>query len=809
MFWRKLIVVSVLLLSLLILFSISIRTKEASIPPIGSFLSPFTGFWQQSECPWNFRNDEIVGAATKEPIEIIFDDRLVPHVFANNNEDVAYAQGYLHAKYRLFQMDIAVRSASGNLSEILGEKTLQFDLETRRKGFGLGAENRLQAWQKSKDFALVEAYTKGVNAYIECLKPQQYPLEFKLLNYSPEPWTPLKTAYMVMAMSRTLCSKETDIASSNTLAKLGKDTFDLLFPEWNPKQSAIVPSDQSTFVIPKAGKTVVDSNAVGYYPYKSLQTPDEGIGSNNWAVAGSKTASGHPILCNDPHLDLSLPSIWFEAQYTTPEFSTYGVSIPGIPFNLIGFNEYVAWGSTNVSQDVLDWYKIRWTNEEKTAYYFDQKSVPVSYRVETIKVKGSADVVDSVKYTTWGPVVYSQADNSYKDLAMHWLALEEPMQNDLSTFFDLNRAKNYTEYEAAVRAYHSPAQNLVFASKSGDIALRVSGQLPLKRKEQGRFIEDGSVSSNRWQGFIPQLANPEIMNPPRGFVASANQHSTTPDYPYYYNGDFDDYRGRILVRSLTQMGGIKVEDMMQLQQNNHSIEAEEALPAMLMNLDRTGIDESWEARLGKLRKWNYSFDADIIEPILFDLWYTKIYDLTWDELNPGPDSIPLLKPESWRTIALLYEQPNSIFWDIQKTYKKEVASDIVLEAFRQANNQLDGLLKADKKLSWYKYRKSKINHIARIPAFSIDQIVNGGYKNALNAMKEKSGPSWRMVVELGPETNAYGIYPGGQSGNPGSRFYSNMVSDWEKGKYNKLVMTRDKDRLREKALLTILIKPAN
>ena len=280
--------------------------------------------------------------------------------------------------------------------------------------------------------------------------------------------------------------------------------------------------------------------------------PNPANGSNNWAVSGSRTKSGRPILSNDPHLRLSLPAIWFEMQLHTPGFNASGVSFPGIPGIVIGFNENIAFGFTNSGRDVKDYYDIKFKDETRQEYWFNNSWRPSENRVEEIKVKGAISVLDTVSYTVFGPVMYDKSNedvlNDNRAYALRWVA-HDP-SNILKMWHLLNRAKNYDDYLAAIKYFNVPGQNMLFASKSGDIALWQQATFPLRWKDQGLFVMPGQDSSYMWKGFIPQAENPHIINPVEGYISSANQRPVDSTYPYFIPGNYDVYRGIIINRRL-------------------------------------------------------------------------------------------------------------------------------------------------------------------------------------------------------------------------------------------------------------------
>jgi len=770
--------------------------KENSLPPLGAFFNPFSGFWKNAE-PVEGGAFRSIGKlkSLKGEVDVYYDDRSVPHIFADEVMDALFVQGYVTASQRLFQMDVTIRAAGGRLSEVLGERTLERDQLQRRRGMVYAAENTLATWKSDQEgFAMIEAYCAGVNTYIDQLQPADYPLEFKLLNYAPEPWTPLKSALLMKSMAQMLCSRENDLESSNALKFFGRDAFDFLYPEYNPDEVPIIPKDVNwdhIQVDPLSSEK--SSPPLGFIQHRALPKPPESLGSNNWAVAGSKTQSGVPILCNDPHLKLTLPSVWFEVQLNTAEFNVYGVSLPGFPGVVIGFNEHIAWGMTNVSHDVMDWHTIDWVDEGKTKYRLDGKEEMAVVRVEEIYLKGQKEpIIDSVKYTVWGPVVYD-TKSEYKDMAMNWIA-HQGHGNEAKVFYQLNRAKNYEEFKAAAKYFAVPAQNLVFASKEGAIAMQVQGKFPLRKFEQGRFVQSGNTTMNQWKGFIPQEHNPGVLNPVSGFVASANQRSTGEDYPYYYTGGFADYRGRILSRKLSEIQKASIKDMMALQNDEYALKAEEALPTLLEMMEEVELEEEEGRWLSNLREWKYNYGREEMPPILFDEWIRSFYANTWDEFDGIKDSIDILMPETWKTISMLVNLPDHEYFDIQSTPTREIAKDVAVISFQKACNKIKEWKKEHPQtpLTWGNYKTDRVNHLARLPAFSSDELPVGGDRHVLNAIRWGAGPSWRMIVELGEEVKAFGVYPGGQSGNPGSPFYDNMIESWAKGAYYELNLMQER-----------------
>lgn len=794
------------------------KIGDSTLPPLGAFFNPFSGFWKNAEPADGFFPKNMNLPGLKGKVEVVYDDLLVPHIFAENQEDAVRVQGYLTAQHRLWQMDIATRKASGRLSEVLGERTLNLDRLARRRGMVFAAENAVLSWSKSPEgMRLLNAYTEGVNAYIGQLSPADYPLEFKLLDYKPEPWSVLKTALVVEAMAETLCSRDDDLAATNALAQFGRDTFNYLYPEWNPKQQPIIPDTGQwkdwkvtlpPLPAPNASLSGVFEKNEDYFSQNEI--PDDGyiVGSNNWALAGSNTASGHPILCNDPHLNLTLPSFWFQIQIHTPEQNCYGVSLQGIPGIIIGFNENMAWGVTNVGHDVADWYKLQWANAERTQYRLDGETHEVKKQVEIIKIKGKEPLTDTVRYTVWGPVVYDyEPEHPLRDCALRWITHDQPDPKGMEVFLSLIAGEGYEDYRKAIATFDSPAQNFVFATRSGDIAITVQGRFPVRAPEQGRFVQDGSRWANAWHDFIPMERVPAMKNPSRGFVFSANQHSTPPTYPYYYlSPDFDDYRGRHIFDRLSAMKNATPDSMKTIQLDNFSQRAADALPAMLRLLDRSRLDADGQKMADELAAWNFRYEAAATAPPLYEVWFDSCYSKTWDEMTALlQQKKQVLIPERWRFIELLEKDPTNSFFDHPATPQRETASDIVNESF--ALMQKFFRENPQKRTGWAQYRGFVIKHLSQLDAFSRLDVVVGGNGSAPNAITRTHGPSWRMIVELGDRVRALGVYPGGQSGNPGSHWYDNMVDTWAKGEYYDLLFMASADETSTRILGKQIFKP--
>lgn len=761
-----------------------------SIPAAGRLLDPEKGFWANAEqagpppaalaIPWK----------PAGPLSIRLDSRLVPHVAATGDEDLYRAQGYLHARYRLWQMDMQTRAAAGRISEVAGEKALAFDRKQRRKGMVWAAESSLKAMEADPTTKKVlDAYTRGVNTYIEQLNYKDYPLEYKLMGFTPEPWTNLKCALLLKYMADDLTGNVDDIAMSYLHDALSARELNDLFPEKIRDGDPVIPAGTAfaspTLSVPPvpAGtlfarfdtvRRAGDTSARTALNFKSAS----GIGSNNWALSGSRTSDSAAILCNDPHLGLNLPSIWYEVQLTAPGINCYGVSIPGAPGIIIGFNDSISWGFTNNYRDVKDYYEIK--SNDRRLYLFDGKEVPFNERHEAIYIKDKATpFIDTVRYTQHGPLEYDEhfpePSGSGKLLAMTWMA--HRATNELLSVYRYNRARNYDEFVQGIRYFECPAQNFIYADRKGNIALWGQGRFINKWKDQGKYVMRGDISATLWGDTIPMNENPHVLNPPQGYLASANQQVTDDTYPYWYNGDFSEFRSWEINHFLRDSSRKDVAQMMALQNSNWSY-----LSYMLSGR----FDPQRSPVAGK--PYNHVLDAESPVASFFQLWYSFLYQNIWkDDFLNFPDK---LYPSSERTMQLLVSDSLSPYYDDITTPQKEGLAALLQRSYQQATDSFK-VLQKNNGTAWYQVKNTSVMHLAKLQAFSYEQLKTGGWGNTINAMKHDHGPSWRMIVHMKPDRiEAYGIYPGGQSGNPGSPYYASFLERWVSGRYDTLQFYR-------------------
>jgi penicillin amidase len=779
-------------------------------PRFGALLSPQEGFWQNAEPTGTDFSGKITLPGMEGKGDVFFDQYLIPHVFAASETDACYIQGYLHARFRLWQMEFQTFAAAGRLCELLGpgehNSYLKYDRSMRRLGMVQAAKAAVKAIEKDevvrKD---CDAYTAGVNAYIRQLNQGALPLEYKLLDYRPEPWNNLKTAIFIKYMAYELAGADNDFGMTNAKSVFSKEDFAKLYPMVPDSLDPIIPKGTRFPLPPFVPKAPPTADSLYFNAHNTVTDeelkPERSNGSNNWAVSGKKTLSGRPILCNDPHLSTNLPSIWYQMQIHTPAYNVSGVSFPGSPFVVIGFNDSCAWGITNSERDVRDYYSIKFKDDSRQEYWFNGHWQPVtSQRVDTIRILGSPPFLDTVVSTVFGPVMFDPTFTGYSDVAstrsyaVRWSPADP--SDELLTFHYLQRAHSYNDYLHAISTFRAPGQNFAFADKKGQIAMWEQGRFPAKWKGQGLYVMPGEDSSYLWQDTIPYDRNPNMMldsGAGRGFVSSANQQPADSSYPYFLNGGFLTYRGLIINRKLNAMNSITPADMMKMQTDNFDVFAQMAQPILLQHLNDAGLNEEERSYLNICKLWKYRNDPDEEAPTIFYLWWNHLdHDIFDDEFSKSslrmqhPDETTLLE-------ALIRDTAWSFIDNVNTKDTRETLQQVVTEAFHQTVPDL-AQAGQEGKISWGRFKDTWARHLLRQPALSRTHLPIGGGTNCINAAKQFHGPSWRMIVQLTDKTEAYGIYPGGQSGNPGSPYYDTFVDRWATGAYLPVWVMEPEDK---------------
>ena len=767
------------------------------VPPLGPLVDPAIGVWALPGVAEFPQSTEVRIAGTRAAVTVLYDDRAVPHIFAESEADAYRALGYVVARDRLFQLEAQTLAAAGRLGEIGGRRLLAADRETRQLGMPRAAERALAAMPEGTPARVAaDAFSDGVNAYIDSMSPAELPLEFRLLGITPERWTPLNTLHLLNQMGRTL-AYEDDLGRVATRARVGAAAADALFPARSPIQEPIQPNGQTRprydFVpLPPPGPP--DSAAAALLALLGDVRPQpsradqaragDALGSNNWAIAPRRTAAGAALLAGDPHLDLTLPSIWYEVQITVPGvLDVYGVTIPGAPGVIIGFNRDIAWTFTNAQADVIDYFAETVDDSVHPARYMvDGQWKAIEQRTETYRgPRGTTIAVDTVRYTHRGPLRQSGT----RWLSLRWTVLETPAT--LGAFVELAKAKSLEQFRRATDTYAAPAQNMLVADRGGHIGIRSTGRFPVRSGDgRGDVIRDGSRASNDWQGDWPLTRYPGAVDPPQGFLASANQQPVDPNVEPAYLGTawFSPWRALRINALLRGAPPMTPELMARMQTDPGSARADMFIPIFLTAARRRAARPECAKGAVLLSQWTRLYTRDNTRAVLFEAAMRQLDAQTWDELGDDRTDRP-----ADQILAELAADSASVWWDDRRTLTVEHRDDLVcnaLEAALAATIQRFGQPN-DVRWRWDRVASANVMHLLRIPVLSARRIPVQGGPSTLNPSTGATfGASWRMVVELGAETRGWGTYPGGQSGNPLSHRYEDRLASWAAGTLDTL-----------------------
>lgn len=803
------------------------RRGAGALPPLGALIDPVHGAWAgalHARMPKR-ANADIPGLSGA--VSVRYDDRGVPHIFASTELDAYRALGYVVARDRLFQLDLQARVGAGTLSEWVGAQALPLDRQTRDLGMPRAAEQKLAALDTSGvSWHLLRAFADGVNAYVDRLTPAQWPVEYKLLGVKPDRWQPINSLHLFNRMGFTLSYIPDETARLAARAMVGDSAADALFPIDAPIQQPIQPDGGpaprfALRTLPAPGHPDTAAAQLASL-FRGLRPPGEVAGadprhfaSNNWAVAPVRSADGHALLANDPHLDLTLPSIWYETQLVVPgTLDVYGVTIPGLPAIVLGFNRDVAWGFTNTGADVLDFYKETVNDPASpTRYEVDGKWRPLALRVEVYRGKhGEVLATDTVRYTHRGPLMHRFGEW----VSMRWTLLEP--SHEVRALYDAAHAVTAREFlDAMARSFFVPAQNMLVADRHGTIAIRSTGHFPLRPPgTNGLEIFDGSTSRNDWRGYWPVDHYPQSVDPAQGFLASANQQPEAPHAQYAYLGDeraYDPWRALDINQLLRGNAKVTVDDMRGYQVSPLSVRARQFLPFFVEAAESpTGgayATPALQASVRILSRWNEDYTRDNGGAALFEQAMQDLRDFTWDELGDAQGRRAATPSDA--VMLELLNQPQSAWWDDRRTPTVvETRDQVVARALSAAYDTLVARFgdPAANGWTWDQIAKVNIRHLLRLPGFSALGLVTDGGRGTLNPAPGGggAGPSWRLVVDMGPQVKAWDTYPGGQSGNPASPAYEDRIPQWLAGKLSPALFPADSLALpadRVRATLTL------
>ena len=674
-----------------------------------------------------------IEAAVSAPVSVGFDGRGVPHIRAANLDDALFAQGYVTAQDRLWQMDALRRYSAGDLAEVLGPGVLATDEESRRLRLRRIAENAY-ATLPAADRAAAAAYARGVNAYIAA-HLNSLPLEFTLLQYQPRPWSVVDTLLICLHMFRDLTSNwKTELIKRNMLAGGEAEKVDFLFPI-------------------RAGGDVQ-------------------LGSNAWAISGAHTASGKPLLSNDPHLAYSLPGIWYMTHLEAPGIDVSGVALPGAPGVMIGHNQRIAWGITNLGFDVQDLY-IEQIDERTGRYMYQGQPQQARGEREIIRVKGGQPVQMQLWVTRHGPVIVQE--NGAK-MAMRWTASEPGVLQ--YPILDIDRAQNWTEFNAALARFPGPGSNFVYADVDGNIGYHAAGVLPIRRGFSGSVPVDGASGKFEWEGFIPYDQLPTVSNPPSGIIATANQNPFPADYAYGVDGIFaPPYRARQIRDRLSSRQGWRAGDMITVQKDVYSAFEKFMAGQLVAAYDkRQAPAPDMQDAVALLRKWDGQMDKDAAAPLLADLLFHYVRTATAERASPGNGAGYEIQISSAVVETLLRQRPAGWFRDYDETLMRAFV-DALAEGRRMQGPDV-------KKWRWGKYLNVTIENpvVHRIPYignyFDIVATPMSGGGTTVKQTTLGLAPSMRMTADLGDWTRSLMNVQIGQSGQILSSHYRDEWLDW-------------------------------
>jgi penicillin G amidase len=768
------------------------------IPPLGLMLDPARGAWALAASADLQAQAEATIPGLAADTRVVYDDRAVPHVFAGADGDAWRALGYVTARDRLFQLDLQARAGGGTLTELLGRRALDADQAVRRLGMARAAE-RIVVGMADDERRVLEAYADGVNAYLDAMPLPELPLEYRLLGQRPARWSPLRSVQVMLRMQHTLARNEVDLDHLRAAALVGESAADGLFPRHASIQEPIQPSAgeprRLPMTLPPPGAP--DSAALAAVAAVEMQPAararravgephaSEGVGSNNWAVAPGRTRDGAALLAGDPHLELTLPSVWYEARIQVRGgMDAYGVTIPGLPAILLGFNRDLAWSFTNSEADLMD----RWIEQvddplRPSHYRLDGAWTPVEARLEAYLAPGGDTLaIDTVRFTHRGPLRRLGAGW----LSIRWTALESG--GELTAIHRAARARSARQWLDAMTSWRSPPQNLLVADRAGTLGIRTTGRFPIRAGDgRGDRVHDGTTRASDWTGDWTPSEWPGSLAPAQGFLASANQEPQDPrDQPRYLGAGWPaPWRALRINQLLRQDSAVTAATMRRWQTDPASPRATHFLPYLLRAAATRPGDTALAHAASLLASWNQRYTLDADAATLFEAAMTEAGPRTWDELPAA------IRPGAGVFIALL-DDPRNAWWDDRATGDRvERRDDILCEALRAAyatTVRTHGAPEAGG-WRWSLVHRIDIDHLLRLPSLSARGLSVPGGPSTISPSSTtggSEGPSWRMVVELDSTVRGWGTYPGGQSGNPASARYDDRLAQWTRGELSEL-----------------------
>lgn len=778
---------------------------------IGLVLTPST--WQASSTAQNANTVTVTGLRTN--VTIRRDERGIPYIEAGNDEDLYFAQGYVTASDRLWQLDLQRRTARGELSEIFGQLTLAQDKLHRTFGF-TGMLDQAAA-NLPPNFALaLNAYAKGVNAYIDSRTDQNLPPEFRILQYKPRRWTAADSLAVGALMAEYLTSSwQLDIMRAS-LSALPKEKREALLPESSPLDVLVVGKDRvqkakalrsspamtggvalpPLAILTELNELIETQRQTFEFLGINTQTIETMQASNNWVLSGKRTVSGKPLLANDPHIPPSAPGVWYQTSLAAPGIRVAGVTFPGIPGIVIGHNEQIAWGVTNLNPDVQDVYIEKFDKDNPTRYQTPAGWRDAEVRHEQIKVrKGFTDSATDtqtfdVTVTRHGPIILEKEGIRY---ALKWALLDPDTLRSSAFFFEINRARNWKEFTSRLSSYSGPTQNFVYADIDGHIGYYGAGRIPIRKSGDGSVPYDGSTNDGEWTGFIPFNKLPQLYDPPSGMIVTANQRIAGQTYPHFLSHVWaPPHRARRIHDLLSEKTKLSTDDFRRIQRDVYSISNVTFARAAAKVLKTSSGSEATVTGTGKqpdgnldrlisdFETWDGMMSADSRVAVIVSQTRSAFRQRILNAAL-GPD---LARTYSWPASDILVdrlvtEQPREWLPKEFATY-----AELLRASYGDAHQALTKSLGADEsKWSWGAQTKSRFQHpLAQAPLiglqFTIPPFPQNGSGGTVNV---GAGVSMRFIADPSDWDRTLNTIPLGQSGLPNSPHWKDQLEDWRNG----------------------------
>lgn len=728
--------------------------------------------------------DEKIAGLVSE-VRILRDGRGVPHIYASNTHDLYFVTGYVTAQDRLWQMDMVRHATQGRLSEMFKRDMTDTDLFLR----ALRIPEKSKLVLEKEDPVILEilqAYTDGVNTWIK-ERGKKLPAEFRLLGYQPEPWTMVDITNIIGFIGWDLASANlsSEINNYKRAKKLGFEKATELIPDWNIVDNVVYPDfnlgDNEVSEALKLISSVTKAEDMGAYNFS---------GSNNWAVSGARSETGKPILSNDMHMGLTVPGNWIQIHQIIPgELNVTGVVFPGEPFVIAGHNEKIAWGLTNLYVDDIDLF-VEKTDSSGNNYLYNGAWLPFSSRDEVIKTGGDSAKMRTVRYSHHGPVISGMRGIDDAVLTMKWSGFD--YSDEIKAVYLLNRAKNWDDFRTALSHFRSISQNFAYADIDGNIGMQAGGGIPV-RKGSGVLPRRGDTTEYEWQGYVPYEEMPSSYNPAEGFVSSANNRTVTSGYPFYIGGNYDlPYRIMRIREMASEKEKLGIDDFKRMVTDNHSAYAAMLTPVIIKVADKiTDPDETEKKAIDVLKKWDYSMNAGLVAPTLFEFIRMELArNIMSDEMSDLYGS-PLGRQYDFYIYQVMKKGPDE--WiDNVNTPEKENLDDIISLSVRSALDTLTARYGGyGDKWKWGKIHTMTFEHpMGGVKVLNLllglnsrTYGVGGSYHTvepfAFNeAFRSYHGASERHIFNTANWDKSLTVIPTGTSGIPGSPFYLSQTKTY-------------------------------